>query len=804
MLDPDISTRDAMRLLTVREDPWGLDRRRFLQLVGMGIGAAALADFAPGAVREAFAAVTPVLPTDGLLVLVGFFGGLDGLNTVVPYTDGNYYTQHGAIAVPANTVLPLNGQVGLNPNLPYLKSLYDQGQVAVIQGVGYPDPDLSHFSSMATWMYGRADTASPTTGWIGRWLDGIGTNNLLQAVSVGGGLPLHLVGATKRGTAVPEWGVGFGGGTDVHDLWMYSAMREFSSTSAGRGSWHDAIASTMRGVIDVGQEIAPVFTDPLPDGDLVKKMAVAARLLNANLGLRVVDTGFDGFDNHGDEPTNLTERLQQFDAALATFFATLSPALRSQVTIMTYSEFGRTSWSNDSAGTDHGTANNHFVIGPRVKGGTYGQQPSLTGLQRWDRMDANVDFRSMYASVLDGWMGGGSTTVLGATFPDLGLFRPVAPPSPPTPPAQPADPIVAINRVAGDFVGLAPARLYDSREAPLGRPLNEGEWVHVPVVGVGGVPGDGVTAVALNVSCVDGSTPGSFTVWPTGGRQPSVANVTVPVGTATATMVVVEPGPSGEISVINRAGTANLIVDVIGFFRTDPAFRFAPLNPARLLDSRTRRRPIVTDQAINLRVRGVGGVPMNADSVVLNVTAVTPALPGFLTVYPTGTPRQLTSNLNFEAGSIIPNLVIAKVGANHSISIYNLQGATHVVVDVVGYFSSTAPGRYTPVEPVTALATQVGQMNTVAVPVLGVGDVPGGGVSAVAVNISVRNPSWDSYLVAWPSAMRKPTAANLTPKGGQNCSNMAFVKLGADGQIWLYNHNGTADVVVDILGWFSA
>jgi hypothetical protein len=575
-------------------------------------------------------------------------------------------------------------------------------------------------------------------------------------------------------------------------------MREFSSTSAGRGAWHDAIAGTMKGVIDVGQEIAPVFTDPLPDGDLVKKMAVAARLLNANLGLRVIDTGFDGFDNHGDEPTNLTERLQQFDAALATFFMTLSPALRTQVTIMTYSEFGRTSWSNDSAGTDHGTANNHFVIGSRVRGGLYGQQPSLAGLQRWDRMEASVDFRSMYASVLDGWMGGGSTTVLGATFPDLGLFKPKAPPMPPP------DPIVTVNRLAGDFVGIAPSRLYDSRLAPLGRPLNEGEWVHVPVLGVGGVPGDGVTAVALNVTCADGTTPSSFTVWPTGGRQPSVVNVTVPVGTASATLVVVEPGPSGQVSVINRSGSANLIVDVVGFFRTAPAFKFAPVNPARLLDSRLKRRPLVTNQTVDLRVRGVGGVPLNADSVVLNVTAVTPTSPGFLTVFPSGTPRQTTSNLNFAAGAIVPNLVIAKVGARHSISLYNLAGATHVVVDVVGYFSGSARGHFTPVEPVTAMATQMGQGNTIAVPVFGVGAVPGGGVSAVAVNISVRNPSSDSFLTVWPSAMRKPTASNLNPKAGQNCSNLAFVKVGADGHVWLYNHGGTSDVVVDILGWFSA
>jgi hypothetical protein len=413
-------------------------------------------------------------------------------------------------------------------------------------------------------------------------------------------------------------------------------------------------------------------------------------------------------------------------------------------------------------------------------------------------MDSSIDFRSMYASILDGWMGGGSSSVLGAAFTDLGLFKPAAPPLPPP------DPIVAVNRLAGDFVGIAPARLYDSREAPRYSPLGEGEWVHVPVIGVGGVPGDGVTAVALNVSCVDGTVPGSFTVWPTGGRQPSTANVTVPVGTASSTVVVVEPGPSGQVSVLNRSGSANLIVDVVGFFRTAPAFKFAPVTPARLLDSRIKRRPLVTNQTINLRVRGLAGVPLNADSVVLNVTAVTPTSPGFLTVFPTGSPRQLTSSLNFAAGAIVPNLVIAKVGAGHSISLYNFAGATHVVVDVVGYFSGTARGHYTPIEPTTALAAQFGPGATIAVPVCGVGAVPGGGVSAAIVNISVRNPSDSSFLTAWPSATRRPTAANLNPTAGQNCSNLAFVKLGADGQVWLYNNSGVSDVVVDVLGWFSA
>ena len=143
---------------------------------------------------------------------------------------------------------------------------------------------------------------------------------------------------------------------------------------------------------------------------------------------------------------------------MRTFFTTLDDRFRSRVTIMTYSEFGRTSYSNDSSGTDHGTVNNHFVIGEGVKGGLYGHQPSLAGLQRWDRMDFNVDFRSLYASVLDGWMGGGASTVLGANYPNLGLFR-----------TGPGAGVVTGGvgpSLKGDWVGLTPARMFDTRKAP--------------------------------------------------------------------------------------------------------------------------------------------------------------------------------------------------------------------------------------------------------------------------------------------------------------------------------------------------
>ena len=162
MLDPDISTTDALRLLSVpdrdidRRGPSGWTRRGFLQAVGAGMAGGALfgglgASLIPGDVHDAFAGA-PIGPNDGILITIMLYGGNDGLNTVVPYGNGLYYQQRANIAVPQNQVLAINNEIGLHPNLPYVRSLFGNGQVAIVQGVGYEDPDLSHFTSMAIWM----------------------------------------------------------------------------------------------------------------------------------------------------------------------------------------------------------------------------------------------------------------------------------------------------------------------------------------------------------------------------------------------------------------------------------------------------------------------------------------------------------------------------------------------------------------------------------------------------------------------------------------------------------------------------
>ncbi len=814
MIDPDISTEDARALLTVPIDPTDrltLDRRRFLQLLGYGVGAGAMLGglgevlspgVLPGGLRDAWAG-GPVAPTDGILVLIGQFGGSDGLNTVVPYTNGDYYAQHGGLAIPPSQVLPLGGQVGLHPNLPFLKSLYDSGDVAVVQGVGYPNPDLSHFSSMANWMYGKA-TGSPNTGWIGRWLDGMGGTDLFKAASVGQGLPLHLVGDVARGIAIPQWGDRFAGGSDEHDRWMYDALRGFAATPAGRGPWHDTIATTMKNVIDVGQQIGPVFARDLPDGELTRQLTVVARLINADLGLRVIDTGFGGFDTHADQPAGLGGLLTDFDQALRSFFQTLDDRFRSRVTIMTYSEFGRTSWSNDSSGTDHGTVNNHFVIGKGVRGGLYGAQPSLAGLARWDRMAHHVDFRSMYASVLDGWMGGGSSTVLGANYPNLNLFE--------TSPGLDVATGGVPPTVMGDFVGVTPYRLYDSRVAG-GRTieLGPGAIAEVQVTGRGGVPAAGVTAVAVNVTAVDATQDTSFTVWGTGEARPDVANVVIPPNRAVPNLVIVKVGKGGRINVMNDLGAANCVVDVIGYFRTTTANRLRAVTPARVLDTRIgtggRRGPLGPGGSYDVMVRGRAGVPADANSVVVNVTAVQPTSSSYLTVWPSREARPYASSVNFLQGVTIPNLVIAKIGANGRIAVFNKFGYVHVVMDVVGYFSPTSPGRYVPVPGKRVLDTRAGAKvapaSSVSISVLGIGGVPASGVSAVALNVGAYRPTSDTFLTAWPNGLARPLASNLNPARGQDVSNLVIVKVGAQGVVNVYNHNGSVHLAVDLVGYFT-
>ena len=243
---------------------------------------------------------------------------------------------------------------------------------------------------------------------------------------------------------------------------MYDAVRSVA-TPAGRGPWHDALSGAFRDQVDLAARLTPILPSDPSDG-LVGRLEVAARLINADLGFRVLEAGWGDFDSHANQPTMHADRMVEFNSAVERFFLTLDPRWANRVTVMTFSEFGRTSYKNDGNGTDHGTANCAFVLGANVRGGTYGQHPNLAGLNRWDRVGYTVDFRSYYTSIMDSWLGGGAATVLGGTYENLGLFAHAPGQGSATTPISGGG---GGSTVPGYFVALSPARS-STRARPAG------------------------------------------------------------------------------------------------------------------------------------------------------------------------------------------------------------------------------------------------------------------------------------------------------------------------------------------------
>lgn len=831
MPDPDISTVEARRLLSFhqptaselgeRPGPLGWSRRTFLQAIGAGVfGGAAIGaiadDFFGGDVPEAWAG-TPIGANDGILVVITMYGGNDSLNTLVPYSDPRYTELRPNIAIAANRVLKINDQVGFHPELTYLKSLYDAGQVAAVQGLGYGSPDLSHFTSMAIWMAGKFAGGPATSGWLGRWLDaqpaGVAA---LAAASIDTSVPLHMVGANRRAVAISDSGDMFGTGSEAQEKRMYDGIRAMAGTGAGRGQWHDLYASTMRQQLDLAADVAPVFVNELPDGELTRKLTVAARLINANIGLRVLDVSFGGFDNHENEPGDHSDLMTDLNRGLQSFFSTLSSGFRNRVTLMTVSEFGRTPDSNDSNGTDHGTTAAHFVIGANVNGGLKGYAPSLAEQDLDDngRLRSSVDFRSMYGSVMDGWMGGGGSTIVQGGFEDLRLFRA----GPGATGSIAETPIVVIpsrSRPAG-YVPMTPQRVFDTRDGSGGRlgPLGTGESWTFSFAGQFDVPTDAVAA-AINLTSVEATAPTFITVWPAGENKPFTANLNPVPGLAVPNLVVARLGSAASISLFNLAGTVHLVADLVGYFRTDSSLGMTPLTPSRMLDTRDGTGgslgPIGPAGVIDLQVAGVGEVSANCKAVALNVTVTQPTDGSFLTVWPSGKPMPLAASVNMVAGQTVPNLVFATVGEDGRVKIFNKAGTTHVVADVLGCFSDDAPGKFVALTPSRALDTRDGTGAPVApvgqsplrVKLAGRNGVPTDGVSAVLMNVTAVRPTAETFITVFPSGQQRPLAANLNASAGQIVPNMVIGRLGPDGSVAIYNHGGGVDLVADVMGYFT-
>lgn len=418
-----LETADALRALSLPApaDPASMTRRRFLQASAATAGATALL---PSWLADAAGAATPIGPADGVLVVILMGGGNDGLNTVVPTDDGRYYDARGSLAIGAEDALSLTTTTGLHPNLTRLHARYRAGQVALLRGVGDLDPDMSHFTAMARWMTGHAVSSGSSTGWLGRWLDGYGTADDLSAIVIGESIPLALVGAKRKATALPAGGVD-AISADRDKAWIARSLdciRDFGAAPTGNGAWADAIAGAGRGAVGLADVVEPVYTSPLPEGKLLAQLELAARLVNADLGVRVLQVQYGDFDHHAGQAAQHDARMAELDAGIDRFFSTLSPAFAGRTTILTLSEFGRRPEANSSAGTDHGESSDIMAIGRGVRGGIYGDSPDLEHLSEHGCPIAQIDFRSVYATVLRRWLDADAEQVLGGRFDDLGFL----------------------------------------------------------------------------------------------------------------------------------------------------------------------------------------------------------------------------------------------------------------------------------------------------------------------------------------------------------------------------------------------
>ncbi len=368
-----------------------------------------------------------------VLVVVQLGGGNDGLNTVVPYAHDEYYQARPRLAVPRESVLRVTDEVGFHPGLAPLKALYDDGRLAVVQGAGYPNPNRSHFRSMEIWHTADPDGTGPRTGWLGRLFDSEcpSCGPTAGIAMLGAEMPLAMQGTSGRGVVLsnPE-AFAFhpipGAGAAEAE-----AFRRLMQPVPGEEPVVDFLTHTAMDALLAADEIRGVAghladSAGYPRDPFGLRLRLVSELISAGVPTRVYYVGLGGFDTHAAQAGRHDRLMEQLGAGLDAFVKDLTQkGLMDRVLIMSFSEFGRRVAENASDGTDHGAAAPMFLIGGQVAPGIHGPHPSLTDLDQGD-LRYGVDFRSVYATVLEQWLGIGSQAILGGRFPGVGVIKPRA------------------------------------------------------------------------------------------------------------------------------------------------------------------------------------------------------------------------------------------------------------------------------------------------------------------------------------------------------------------------------------------
>ena len=368
-----------------------------------------------------------------ILILVQLAGGNDGLNTVIPVGDSTYHSVRQAIGIADEQTLPLGSGFGLAPQLTGLKGLWDSGKLAIVRGVGYPNQNYSHFRSAAIWQAGDPDLKMHD-GWLGRTLDQLESqqHDPFLGFNVGGSTPPELQGEKVSIPSVADPAqYGFQvGGKIVHDdtdprtatlMKLYEQYPSSSPYGVLLETTAESAVSSAKQLASVAVQYKPAVT--YPETSFGAGLSVLAEAVVGNLGMRVGHITLGGFDIHSKETADHTRLMAELDAGLTAFYQDLSAQGKADdVLVLTWSEFGRRVQENANGGTDHGSASVMFALGSSVKQGFYGDQPSLSQLVDNGNLAFTTDFRSVYATVIDKWLGIPSAPLLGKQWPDLGFI----------------------------------------------------------------------------------------------------------------------------------------------------------------------------------------------------------------------------------------------------------------------------------------------------------------------------------------------------------------------------------------------
>jgi len=419
--------------------PLNIGRRVFLQQMAQSVGS--VPSLNPLSFGPKILDLTTLLPQDqveGLknrtLVIVQLSGGNDGLNTLVPYSQQEYYDARPNLALSKSDVLQLDSDVALHPNMTGFQSLYKNNHLAVAQGVGYPNPNRSHAESMAIWQTAAPDQ-SDSTGWLGRYLDGArSVDSTINAVELDTLLSPTVVGARERAMAIQNLQT-----FKVQPLTKTqprsvdeSTIKALDSIQCSSCQEYNNLVNTMMEAgldaltaSDIVQQAAAGYQTSIeyPTNDFSNRLKLAAQIVTSSLKPTIVYLQIGGFDTHANQKNTQANLLKTVSDGIAAFYQDMdSKGKADDALIMTFSEFGRRVKENGSQGTDHGTAEPMFLVGGRVNGGLYGTYPSLSNLDSNGDLQYTVDFRQVYTTVLQDWLGADPSQVLNSQFQKLNMF----------------------------------------------------------------------------------------------------------------------------------------------------------------------------------------------------------------------------------------------------------------------------------------------------------------------------------------------------------------------------------------------